>query len=157
VPFLYSTNGESIRFLDVRHELNVSRELAGFHTPDALLESLGRDFDAAGAKLMQMPNDSPRIVYVSQSVALLRLAAGVNGQFHTLATPCTGYGRSSHITANKCVWRWPSSIKSRQRQRRPDSVPSNQGLKKTLHSDAVNKHLAVNLPDSCVSRADPNQ
>jgi hypothetical protein len=27
-----------------------------------------------------------------------------------------------------------------------------RGIKKTLHSDAVDKHLALNLPDSCVSR-----
>jgi type I restriction enzyme R subunit len=39
VPFLYSTNGEIIRFHDVRYELNLSREVSGFHTPDALSET----------------------------------------------------------------------------------------------------------------------
>ena len=33
VPFLYSTNGEVIWFHDVRHPLNRSRRIAGFHTP----------------------------------------------------------------------------------------------------------------------------
>ena len=49
VPFLYSTNGEVIWHHDVRHEFNRSREVAGFHTPDALVEFLGRDFDGAFA------------------------------------------------------------------------------------------------------------
>jgi type I restriction enzyme R subunit len=47
VPFLYSTNGEVIWHHDVRHELNRSRQITGFHTPDALSEFLGRDLDAA--------------------------------------------------------------------------------------------------------------
>ncbi len=36
VPFLYSTNGEVIWFHDVRHRLNCSRKVSGFHTPAAL-------------------------------------------------------------------------------------------------------------------------
>src|SRR5215469_7199180 len=32
VPFLYSTNGEVVWFHDVRHELNRSRRVSGFHT-----------------------------------------------------------------------------------------------------------------------------
>jgi type I restriction enzyme R subunit len=46
VPFLYSTNGEVIWFHDVRHPLNRSRRIAAFHTPTALQEMLGKDFDA---------------------------------------------------------------------------------------------------------------
>src|SRR5207247_2586024 len=46
VPFLYSTNGEVIWFQDVRHRLNRSRRVAQFHTPGALSQMLGRDFDA---------------------------------------------------------------------------------------------------------------
>ena len=40
VPFLYSTNGEVIRFHDVRREPNRSRDVSAFHTPDALRELL---------------------------------------------------------------------------------------------------------------------
>src|SRR6266581_4025670 len=40
VPFLYSTNGEVIHFLDARSPLNLSREISGFHTPGALAELL---------------------------------------------------------------------------------------------------------------------
>jgi len=102
VPFLYSTNGESIRFLDVRHELNVSRELAGFHTPDALLESLGRDFDAAGAKLRQMPNDSPRIVarpYQIEANSEIEKALAARKR-HMLIAMATGTGKT-FMTVNE--------------------------------------------------------
>ena len=54
VPFLYSTNGEEIRFHDVRRELNRSRRVAGFHTPaGARARCSTRDFDAELAALDQ--------------------------------------------------------------------------------------------------------
>ncbi len=56
VPFLYSTNGEVIWHHDVRHQMNRSRRVSGFHTPDALLEKLGRNFDASLATLAAYAN-----------------------------------------------------------------------------------------------------
>jgi type I restriction enzyme R subunit len=56
VPFLYSTNGEVIWFHDVRHPLNRSRRIAAFHTPAALEEMLGKDFDAACSWFAAHPN-----------------------------------------------------------------------------------------------------
>lgn len=55
VPFLYSTNGPIIWFHDVRHPLNRSRTVAGFHTPSALAEMMTRDFEAEFGKLDQLP------------------------------------------------------------------------------------------------------
>ena len=55
VPFLYSTNGEKIRFHDCRDDLNVSRDVAHFHSPAALCEQLGRDQTAELAKLAGIP------------------------------------------------------------------------------------------------------
>ncbi len=57
VPFLYSTNGEVIWFHDVRHELNRSRQVSGFHTPAAFEELLTRDFDAEIADLAVVPQN----------------------------------------------------------------------------------------------------
>ncbi len=57
VPFLYSTNGEVIWHHDVRHELDRSRRLSRFHTPKALLELQGRDFDGACRLLAATAND----------------------------------------------------------------------------------------------------
>ncbi len=42
-PFLYSTNGEVFWFYDARDKLNRSRQVPGFHTPEALAEMLGRN------------------------------------------------------------------------------------------------------------------
>ena len=54
-PFLYSTNGEEIWFHDIRHALNRSRRVAGFHTPSAPTEMLTRDPDAELASSQRMP------------------------------------------------------------------------------------------------------
>jgi len=56
VPFLYATNGEVFWFHDIRHPLNRSRRLTNFHTPAALRELLGRDFQAACDRLAALPN-----------------------------------------------------------------------------------------------------
>lgn len=61
VPFLYSTNGEVTWFHDVRHKLNRSRRIAVFHTPAALREAFGRDFEAACRWFPSHPNDHPRL------------------------------------------------------------------------------------------------
>ena len=61
VPFVYSTNGEVFWFHDVRHPLNRSRRVAGFHTPNAFREMLTRDFDADCAKLVRLPHDHPKL------------------------------------------------------------------------------------------------
>jgi type I restriction enzyme R subunit len=54
-PFLYSTNGEIIRFRDARHPLNLSREVLAFHTPGALRELLHRDLDSEANELAGIP------------------------------------------------------------------------------------------------------
>lgn len=60
VPFLYATNGEVIWYRDLRHPLNRSREIAAFHSPDALLERLQADSDRAYARFFSVP-DNPRM------------------------------------------------------------------------------------------------
>lgn len=59
VPFLYSTNGEVIWHHDIRHAMNRSRQIARFHTPEALRELLNRHFDEALAHLHALPNNNP--------------------------------------------------------------------------------------------------
>jgi len=51
VPFAYSTNGMVIWFRDLRHPLNLSREVARTHTPAALEELLTKDEETAKAWL----------------------------------------------------------------------------------------------------------
>ena len=48
LPFAYSTNGKVFWFQDLRDPLNLSREVAEFHAPQALMEMLNKN--EAGAK-----------------------------------------------------------------------------------------------------------
>jgi type I restriction enzyme R subunit len=43
VPFLYATNGEVVWFIDMRNEKTISRQIANFHTADALEEFFEND------------------------------------------------------------------------------------------------------------------
>jgi len=61
VPFLYSTNGEVIWHHDVRDDRNRSRQVAHFHTPEALLEQLGRDTGAAEQCMLSLPQTNARL------------------------------------------------------------------------------------------------
>ena len=56
VPFLYATNGKQIWFEDIRHVGSRSRQIAGFHTPQALREMLGKDSASAHGWLTSNPN-----------------------------------------------------------------------------------------------------
>ncbi|MGI8923369.1 MAG: DEAD/DEAH box helicase family protein [Fimbriimonadales bacterium] len=55
VPFLYSTNGEIIWFQDVQDPLHRSRKVAAFHTPQALIDMLGRNDQELLARLHSQP------------------------------------------------------------------------------------------------------
>ena len=67
-PFLYATNGEVLWFHDVRHELNRSRRVSGFHTPTGLRELLDRDFDAFEISLL-----SSGIAFIAAAVFMAGL------------------------------------------------------------------------------------
>ncbi|MFI5204306.1 MAG: DEAD/DEAH box helicase family protein, partial [Flavobacteriales bacterium] len=57
-PFLYSTNGELVYFLDVRYEKNISRAIADLHTPQAIKELFNRNQEVAFKRLIETPNDN---------------------------------------------------------------------------------------------------
>ena len=97
VPFLYSTNGEVIWFHDVRHALNRSRRIVGFHTPGALAEMLDRDFDADCAT---PGRDSQR--------PLAAAALPDRGQRRPSRRP-------SPTASARCSWRWPPARARRSR------------------------------------------
>jgi type I restriction enzyme R subunit len=61
VPLLYSTNGEVIWYHDVRNSMNRSRQIAQFHTPEAISEILCFDLDAAIARLRSIPNNNAKL------------------------------------------------------------------------------------------------
>jgi type I restriction enzyme R subunit len=94
VPFLYSTNGEVIWFHDVRHPLNRSRRIADFHTPNALKEMLGRDFDAVCNWFPAHPNNHARLrpYQAEANTAIERAIADRKRQM--LVAMATGTGKT---------------------------------------------------------------
>lgn len=93
-PFLYATNGEVIWFHDVRHPLNRSRQIAAFHTPAALSEMLGRDFEAACAELRALPNDGQRLRPYQRDANTAVEQAIAERKRHLLVAMATGTGKT---------------------------------------------------------------
>jgi type I restriction enzyme, R subunit len=61
VPFLYSSSGEQVYFLDARNRLNVSRTIGSFHSPEAMEELFLRNDDLAFQNLLTNPEFSQKI------------------------------------------------------------------------------------------------
>lgn len=59
VPFLYSSNGELIYFLDTRDSKNLSRQVFSFNSPDALTVFFNRDENVTFNWLKDKPIDNP--------------------------------------------------------------------------------------------------
>jgi type I restriction enzyme R subunit len=94
VPFLYSTNGEVIRFHDIRDAPNLSRPIKQFHTPGALREMLARDFGAAHAWFAANPNDHHRLrPYQKDANAAVENAIGKRTR-NMLVAMATGTGKT---------------------------------------------------------------
>src|SRR5438132_3649920 len=94
VPFLYATNGEVLWFHDIRHDLNRSRQIKDFHTPSALEEVLGRNFEAACQKLLRLPNNNERLrPYQADANAAVEKAIA-NRKRQMLVAMATGTGKT---------------------------------------------------------------
>lgn len=103
VPFLYSSNGELISFLDVRQKENISRNLADFHTPQGLKELFNRNAEAAYQKLLNTPNDNPFMRdYQKKAVASVETNI-MDGKRKMLVAMATGTGKT--FTAVNFVYR----------------------------------------------------
>ena len=59
VPFLYSSNGEIVWYLDVRNPKNIARQISNFHTPDALEEFFIDDTATGYEQLKSNPTKIP--------------------------------------------------------------------------------------------------
>lgn len=94
VPFLYSTNGVVIWHHDIRHELDRSRQIAHFHTPDAVSERLKRNFDAACDKLPETPNDHALIRPYQKDANTATEEAIANRKREMLLAMATGTGKT---------------------------------------------------------------
>jgi len=94
VPFLYSTNGEVLWYHDIRHTLNRSRRIVGFHTPSALVEMLGRNLDQACHWFQEHANSHSRLrpYQVEANTAIEQAIADRKRQM--LVAMATGTGKT---------------------------------------------------------------
>jgi type I restriction enzyme R subunit len=94
IPFLYSTNGEVIWHHDVRSPMSRSRQIANFHSPEALVEMLGRDREAFCQRLAETPNDHPKLrPYQIEANQAIEKAIDDRKQ-HMLIAMATGTGKT---------------------------------------------------------------
>lgn len=94
VPFLYSTNGEQIHFLDVRHEKSLPRTLATFHQPDTLQNRLNSDDDSWANWLKTTPPNNP-VLRGYQAKAIENIETGIMDQKRAmLVAMATGTGKT---------------------------------------------------------------
>ncbi len=93
LPFVYATNGELIYTCDLRDTLAQTRQIARFHTPDALREFLSRDFSAADLWLRTHPIADPDRYYQQEAIAAIENAIR-NGKRQLLLAMATGTGKT---------------------------------------------------------------
>ncbi|MFO0586915.1 MAG: type I restriction-modification enzyme R subunit C-terminal domain-containing protein [Polyangiaceae bacterium] len=97
-PFLYSTNGETVWFHDVRHPQSRSRKVADFHTPAALREMLAHDFEGACKKLEGVPLHSALRPYQQQANLAIEGAISEHKR-SLLVAMATGTGKTFTIVS----------------------------------------------------------
>lgn len=94
LPFIYSTNGETFWFQDLREQDSRSRQVTRFHTPSALRELLARDTDVARAWLRDHPIDNLFLrPYQRDAIACVEEAL-LAGKRRMLVAMATGTGKT---------------------------------------------------------------
>jgi len=94
VPFLYSSNGELVYFLDVRKPKNISRQLNGFHTPDSFREMFVREEDGQEWLRSNPVDEIERLrPYQVNAIAKVEEALG-KGKRAMLVAMATGTGKT---------------------------------------------------------------
>ena len=103
LPFAYSTNGVSIWFQDLRHPLNRSREVAGFHTAEAMEEILSKDEEAAAKWLTDHPVDNDYLRPYQKEAIQKTEEAMLNRKRNMLIAMATGTGKT--VTISNLIYR----------------------------------------------------
>lgn len=107
VPFLYSSNGELIYYLDVRDERNLSRQIFSFHTPEAMETMFMTTRENAFQWLKNKPIDSPGLrPYQKDAIQAFENNLGEGKRLMLLAM-ATGTGKT--FTAVNLVYRMLAS------------------------------------------------
>lgn len=137
VPFLYSTNGQLIWFLDVRGDNPTSRQIGSFHSPEALDAMFKGDLPGACARLKATSIDSiPRLRdYQKRGIQAIENAIG-EGRRELLVAKATGTGKTYMTVAQ--IYRLMEAKAARRVLFLVD--------RKALAAQAVREFAAFNTP-----------
>ncbi len=95
VPFLYSSNGEKIWFLDARAPKKISHEISNFHTPAALEEFFNRDTRTSHDSLKNTPIEKiEKLRYYQKNAIAATESAVIDGKRAMLLAMATGTGKT---------------------------------------------------------------
>lgn len=137
VPFLYSSNGELIWFIDVRHEKRISRKLSNFHTPTALESLFENDMNASYNWLSNNSPDQITRQRPYQKDAIHHIESALqDGKRRMLVAMATGTGKTFFTVAQ--VYRL---LKSKLARRVLFLVD-----RKALAAQAVREFASFNTP-----------
>ncbi len=101
VPFLYSTNGESIFHLDVRKKENTSHQLIDFHSPQALLDKFNRYTEKAEQWFSNRPVKEITRLRPYQIGAIEAIENGIcTGKKTMLIAMATGTGKTFTLVSS---------------------------------------------------------
>ena len=101
VPFLYSTNGEMIFYLDVRKKETYSHRLSDFHSPQALVDKFNRDTQSAEAWFNKRPVKEITRLRPYQIEAVQAMEKAVcDGKERMLLAMATGTGKTFTLVSS---------------------------------------------------------
>jgi type I restriction enzyme R subunit len=100
VPFLFSSNGELVYFLDIREPSNLTRQITNFHTPSALAEFYKRnDRDSYHWLETQPIAANTRLRSYQQEAIAATETAIMQGKRQLLLAMATGTGKTFTIVS----------------------------------------------------------
>jgi len=103
LPFVYSTNGTVIWFQDLRDPLNLSREVAAFHTPQALMEMLNKD-EMKAREWFQTNEVDDKFLWPFQIEAIKAMEEAIlDRRHHMMVAMATGTGKT--VTMVNLIYR----------------------------------------------------
>ncbi len=94
VPFLFSSNGEVVWFLDVRDDKNISRKTSNFHTSDALDEFFQTDKTPSYEWIRDSLINIDRLRYYQKEAIAATELAITQGKRAMLIAMATGTGKT---------------------------------------------------------------
>lgn len=107
IPFLFSSNGELIYYLDARNEKNLSRQVFSFNTPDALNDAFNAKTETAIQWLSDKPINTPGLRNYQKNAIEAYENQLIEGKRQMLLAMATGTGKT--FTTVNLVYRMLAS------------------------------------------------